>query len=413
MATYRSPPFSENAALVLKVSLDLGANLDLSLFGVTEGERTIDGALAVERQALIGDYGLDPDQFDFPTNGGGAPDSRAAPRALVQFLLEMGQTPVAGAFQSALPVLGVDGSLADTGTTLPGRGFVTAKPGTVIDPAPDDEGLVLVAQNLAGYVETGERPESGLRPDGQQRRTGQRPDRRRRAGARGRSRHLQPRLRVALTGDAGRWSVRDLLGGRVSGRRQAGADPLLLVVDGLTGVLGHEVGDAPTDQRQLALDAHDTDVRARRRAGRGELEGPADAHGGSLGVDAECPRTAPVVRRCRPLIGLDDRLRGGEDLLREPGTSRGTTRWVTSDRAPPSPSVRLTSSTSRCPTASYFARHGVDVGEDLEDGLGRMVVGVGDRELHGLASRVEVAESVEQHLLRARTLAAMVGPERS
>ena len=154
VATYRSPPFSQNAALVLKVSLNLGANLDLSLFGVTEGERTIDGALAAERQALIGDYGLDPDQFDFPTNGGGTPDSRAAPRALVQFLLEMSQTPVSGAFQSALPVLGVDGSLSDTGSTLPGRGFVTAKPGTVIDPAPDDEGLVLVAQNLAGYIET-------------------------------------------------------------------------------------------------------------------------------------------------------------------------------------------------------------------------------------------------------------------
>ena len=154
VATYRSPPFSQNAALVLKVSLDLGANLDLSLFGVTEGERTIDGALAAERRTLIGDYGLDPAQFDFPTNAGGVPDSRAAPRALVQFLLEMSQTPVSGAFQSALPVLGVDGSLAGTGSTLPGRGFVTAMPGTTIGPAPGDEGFVLEAQSLAGYVET-------------------------------------------------------------------------------------------------------------------------------------------------------------------------------------------------------------------------------------------------------------------
>ncbi len=154
VATHRSPPFSENADLVLKVSLNLGANLDLSLFGVTEGERTIDGALAAERRTLIGDYGLDPDQFEFPSNGSGTPDSRAAPRALVQFLLQMTQTPVSEAFTEALPVLGVDGSLVNTGTTLPGRGFVMAKPGTTIGPADDGEGLVLVAQNLAGYIET-------------------------------------------------------------------------------------------------------------------------------------------------------------------------------------------------------------------------------------------------------------------
>ena len=154
LASYRSPPFSQNADLVLKVSLNLGANLDLSLFGVTEGERTIDGALAAERRTLIGDYGLDPGQFDFPTNGSGTPDSRAAPRALVQFLLQMTQTPVSEDFQAALPILGVDGSLANTGSTLPGRGFVMAKPGTTVGPAESGEGLVLVAQNLAGYIET-------------------------------------------------------------------------------------------------------------------------------------------------------------------------------------------------------------------------------------------------------------------
>jgi D-alanyl-D-alanine carboxypeptidase/D-alanyl-D-alanine-endopeptidase (penicillin-binding protein 4) len=154
VAAFESPPFAQNAKLVLKVSLNLGANLDLSLFGVEQGQRTIDGALAAERSALIEDFRVDGDQFDFPTNGSGTPDSRAAPRALVQMLTAMSGTPVAEPYLAALPVLGVDGSLATAGTTLPGRGHVFAKPGTTIAAGPDGETPELKAQNLAGYIET-------------------------------------------------------------------------------------------------------------------------------------------------------------------------------------------------------------------------------------------------------------------
>lgn len=154
VASYISPPFSQNANLVLKVSLNLGANLDLSLFGLTKGERTIDGSLAAERRTLIDDFGLNGGQFEFPTNGSGTPDSRAAPRALVQLLSHMSTTAVAAPFKSALPVMGVSGSLATTGTSLPGRGHVFAKPGTTVSPGPDGTSLVLKAQNLAGYIET-------------------------------------------------------------------------------------------------------------------------------------------------------------------------------------------------------------------------------------------------------------------
>ena len=41
VAAYESAPTPQIARLVLKVSLNLGANLSLSLFGLTEGERTI------------------------------------------------------------------------------------------------------------------------------------------------------------------------------------------------------------------------------------------------------------------------------------------------------------------------------------------------------------------------------------
>jgi PBP4 family serine-type D-alanyl-D-alanine carboxypeptidase len=155
VATYRSPPFSENVKLVLKVSLNLGANLDLSLFGLTKGQKTVKGALAAERRTLIDQFGISGNQFEFPTNGSGTPDSEASPKALVQLLTKMSKSRVAGAFQNALPVMGVNGSLATSGTNLPGKGHVFAKPGTTITPSSDgDETLQLKAQNLAGYIET-------------------------------------------------------------------------------------------------------------------------------------------------------------------------------------------------------------------------------------------------------------------
>lgn len=153
VAAYQSAPFAQTAQLVLKVSLNLGANLSLSLLGLTDGERTVQGALAAERRILTTKYDIDGAQFDFPTNGSGTPDSKATPRALVQMLTAMNKTPVAAQYLAALPVLGENGSLATVGRTLPGKGHVFAKPGTTISPDTNGE-LQLKAQNLAGYINT-------------------------------------------------------------------------------------------------------------------------------------------------------------------------------------------------------------------------------------------------------------------
>jgi D-alanyl-D-alanine carboxypeptidase/D-alanyl-D-alanine-endopeptidase (penicillin-binding protein 4) len=152
LAEYESAPFAQTAQLTLKVSLNLGANLSVSLLGLTRNRTTIDGALAAERQILTSQYGVDGAQFDFPTNGSGTPDSRATPRALVQMLTAMSKSDVATQYRQALPVLGVDGSLATVGQGLPAQGQVFAKPGTTI--LSDDAGLILKAQNLAGYIRT-------------------------------------------------------------------------------------------------------------------------------------------------------------------------------------------------------------------------------------------------------------------
>ncbi len=154
VAAFTSEPYSQDAKLILKVSLNLGASLSLSLFGVAHDRKTIDGALAIERKTLIDKYGVHGDQFDFPTNGSGSPDSKAAPRAIVQMLTQMAKSPVAADFQAALPIMGVDGALVTTGTDLPGKGHIFAKPGTTVQPTPDGKGLRLTAQTLGGYVQT-------------------------------------------------------------------------------------------------------------------------------------------------------------------------------------------------------------------------------------------------------------------
>lgn len=154
VATFVAPPYLQQAQLILKVSLNLGANLALSLFGLTKGATTIDTALAAERSTLVDDFGVNGDQFDFPTNGSGSPDSKASPRALVQLLTAMHKTDVAEDYLKCLPVMGVNGSLASTGKTLPGKGHVFAKTGTTVEPSADGEGVDLIAQNLAGYIET-------------------------------------------------------------------------------------------------------------------------------------------------------------------------------------------------------------------------------------------------------------------
>ena len=81
-----SPGYAQYARLILKVSHNTGANLSLMLHGLTRGARTIDAALAAERQVLVADYGLPADGFDFPTNGSGSPDSRATPDGLLRLL---------------------------------------------------------------------------------------------------------------------------------------------------------------------------------------------------------------------------------------------------------------------------------------------------------------------------------------
>jgi len=116
------------------------------LFGLSEGVETRKSALAAKRMTLTERYGLSEQGFKFPTNGSGSPDSRASATTTASLLSSMYRHKVFPSYFGSLPILGVDGSLAEVGVSSPARGRIFAKTGTFLD-----EGKIK-AQGLAGYI---------------------------------------------------------------------------------------------------------------------------------------------------------------------------------------------------------------------------------------------------------------------
>ena len=143
-----SAPYSQYAKLILKVSLNLGANLSLMLFGLANGVDTIQPALAVERTTLIQQYGLNGNGFNFPTNGSGSPDSEASTATTVDLLTDYTHLKNFPVYFKSLPIFGVDGSLATVGVDSPARGKIFAKTGTYVTQQGE-----IGAQTLAGYID--------------------------------------------------------------------------------------------------------------------------------------------------------------------------------------------------------------------------------------------------------------------
>ncbi|MDR3097886.1 MAG: D-alanyl-D-alanine carboxypeptidase [Paraburkholderia sp.] len=147
VANFTSLSYSEMAKLILKVSLNTGANLSLMYQGLAQGARTVTDALSAERQYLTGNLGLPGSGFDFPTNGSGTPDSRATTRTTAMLLTAMSRRPIYTVYRHALPILGVDGSLAEVGKNIEGKEHIAVKSGATIS---DGQ---MITMNMAGYID--------------------------------------------------------------------------------------------------------------------------------------------------------------------------------------------------------------------------------------------------------------------
>ena len=154
VAVLRSQPFSESAKLILKVSHNLHASTLPLLLAARHGQRTL--AEGLKRQHdFLAKAGVDVDSISF---GGGAGGDRAdftSPRATVQLLRYMAGRPDFDVYRQALPVLGIDGTLATSvGPASPARGKVQAKTGTLLWPNVMNGSTLLTSKALAGYATT-------------------------------------------------------------------------------------------------------------------------------------------------------------------------------------------------------------------------------------------------------------------
>jgi D-alanyl-D-alanine carboxypeptidase/D-alanyl-D-alanine-endopeptidase (penicillin-binding protein 4) len=154
VAEYTSPPFSEYARVILKVSHNLHASTLPLLLAARHGERTLEEGL--KRQGgILKSLGLEPGTVSFGGGAGGSRSDLATPRATVALLRAMAARPEFAAYDAALPVLGRDGTLAKSvAADSPARGHAHAKTGTFFVENDLDGTTVLTSKALAGYLET-------------------------------------------------------------------------------------------------------------------------------------------------------------------------------------------------------------------------------------------------------------------
>jgi len=154
VANLTSPPLSEDVKLTLKVSQNMHADTYIMLVGATSNTTNFYEGIQEEGK-ILKNLGLDTSSISLADGEGGDSADLFSPRSAAQLLTLMTTRPYAERYVKALPVLGVDGSLATSCTAgNPACGHVYAKTGTRAGYNPlNDEGL-LFTKALAGYVDT-------------------------------------------------------------------------------------------------------------------------------------------------------------------------------------------------------------------------------------------------------------------
>ncbi|MCI0459544.1 MAG: D-alanyl-D-alanine carboxypeptidase/D-alanyl-D-alanine-endopeptidase [Gemmataceae bacterium] len=154
VAVYSSPPLSEVIKVTLKVSHNLYASTLPLLIAAKHGKRTLAEGLQLQGRFLA-DLGVDRSSISFAGAAGGERADAVTPRATVQLLQAMAKRSEYAAFHAGLPVLGVDGTLADVvAAESPARGRVHAKTGTLSYEDRLNARTLLTSKALAGTMTT-------------------------------------------------------------------------------------------------------------------------------------------------------------------------------------------------------------------------------------------------------------------
>jgi D-alanyl-D-alanine carboxypeptidase/D-alanyl-D-alanine-endopeptidase (penicillin-binding protein 4) len=154
VAEYKSEPLAEVVKVTLKVSHNLYASTLPVLVGLQNGTGTAEAGLRQQAKLLRG-FAVPPESVSFAGGAGGAQADSVTPRATVGLLRAMAKHPVAPEYFDALPILGVDGTLAEAvPKDSPARGKVRAKTGTLSWYDAQNERPLLRSKAMAGELET-------------------------------------------------------------------------------------------------------------------------------------------------------------------------------------------------------------------------------------------------------------------
>jgi D-alanyl-D-alanine carboxypeptidase/D-alanyl-D-alanine-endopeptidase (penicillin-binding protein 4) len=152
VALLRSLPFAEVVKVILKVSMNRGADTLVFLLAVKEGKRTFEEGLQAIRPFLES-IGVDAAAISLGDGRGNDRADLFSPRSVAALLVAMAHRPESGAYYDALPVLGVDGTeFMSLPATSPARGKIVAKSGTTVVGDLMNQAFLLLGKADAGYL---------------------------------------------------------------------------------------------------------------------------------------------------------------------------------------------------------------------------------------------------------------------
>lgn len=140
--THQSPTLAEIARPLLKDSINLYGEAVLRLNAARDAFPSNDAALAGLRERLTA-WGVPSDAWQIVDGSGLSRRNAVAPEALVAILKRMYDSSLRSPWMAALPIAGVDGTLAGRMRGTPAENTVRAKTGTMSN-----------IRTLAGYVQT-------------------------------------------------------------------------------------------------------------------------------------------------------------------------------------------------------------------------------------------------------------------
>jgi D-alanyl-D-alanine carboxypeptidase/D-alanyl-D-alanine-endopeptidase (penicillin-binding protein 4) len=153
-ASLTSAPFKDTVTVTLKVSHNLYASALPCLIAAANKQNTAEAGLKIQKK-ILKEIGVDTGAISFAGGAGGSQSDYVSPKATVQLLQGMAKRPEWDAYKASLPVLGVDGTLADAvKDESPARGKVFAKTGTLLWYDVVNERYLLKSKAIAGTMTT-------------------------------------------------------------------------------------------------------------------------------------------------------------------------------------------------------------------------------------------------------------------